>query len=318
MSYLALSNSGEQKTASEFHDDYIISGVKCEKFMCPFCFTDLIAKAIYIDAPQGKSPHFSCFPGKPHRHGCDGYPLVNSKTTRDPKSRKTIKIGKEEFLFPEKLVLRSKASRNQPVGNLSNISTENTLEKVKERRDEAGKEGKSAKYTSSLIRSFASSHKEIISVVYEDARNENLSKEDRSKLLKEVLSKFPIELNRYETNYQLAFQGTKYFNKHPKIWNGRGVVEINGNTILILSNQATEYSDTDRKLELSFYISVENPDSLSKISAYHKSIIELLRKASESALNIRWYGYGLAKLLLNESLVLLEISNLDHLFVENI
>lgn len=318
MSDLALSDSGERKTASEFHDDYMMHGVEYQSFVCPFCFIGLVAKAIYIDGPQGISPHFSCFPKKPHINGCDGYPLIDGKTVKESKVSNKIKIGKDEFSFPEKLVSRSKPSQNKFIDDFSRLVENNDPEKVKERRDKAGRELGSAKYTSSIIRSFASSKKAIISLVYKYAKEEGLADGDRRTLLKESLSKAPIELDGYKTNYQVAFQGTKYFSKYKKIWNGSGVVKIKGNFIYILSDQHTEYSENDHRHELNFYVAVRIPGDLEASPAYHKTIVERLVKAREKELAVKWHSYGMAKLVLDKDSVLLGVDNLDHVFIEKI
>jgi hypothetical protein len=318
MSDLALSDSGERKTASEFHDDYILHGIEHKSFVCPFCFIGLVAKAIYIDGPQGKSPHFSCFPKKPHINGCDGYPLIDGKTAKESKPSNKIKIGKDEFSFPEKLVSRSKPSQNKFISDLSQIIKNDDPKKVEERRDRVGRELGRAKYTSSIIRSFASSKKAIISLVYKYAKEECLADEDRKNLLKESLSQAPIELDGYKKNYQVAFQGTKYFSKYNKIWNGKGVVKINGDFIYILSDQPTEYSEDDHQYKLNFYLALKIPDDLEVCPAYHKTIIERLTKAREKGLTVKWHGYGMAQLVLDKSSVLLNLDNLDHVFIEKI
>ncbi len=316
MSDLAANDYGEQKTASEFHDDYILHGIEHDKFICPFCFIGLVARAIYIDGPQGKSPHFSHFPKKPHVNGCDGYPLVEGKSIIGAKKINKIKIGKEEFSFPEKLVSRIKPVQDKFIEDLSGIIKVDTPEKVAGRRKKTGKEVGSAKYTSAIIRSFASSKKAIISLVYKFARNEKLSSEEIKTLLKDSLSQAPIELNGYRTNYQVAFQGTKYFSRYNKIWNGKGTVKINNNSIYIQSDQITEYTEDD--YELDFYMVVKIPDNLDAEPAYHRTIINRLFTAREKGISVKWFGYGAAAVVLDKKLVLLEMDNLDHVFIEKI
>ena len=318
MSDLAVNDKGEQKTASEFHDDFILYGIEHKSFVCPFCFIGLVAKAIYIDGPQGKSPHFSCFPKKPHINGCDGYPLVEGKSVRGVKESNKIIIGKEEFSFPEKLVSRSNPLQENFLSNLSALIEDNNPEIVAKRRKSAGKKVGGAKYTSSIIRSFASSKKAIISLVYKYAKDEELSSEERKILLKETLSQAPIELDGYKTNYQAAFQGTKYFSKYKKIWNGRGIVKIKDGIIYILSDQETEYKDEDDNYKLGFYVSLKIPENLEEQPAYHQTIINRLINAREKEVVVKWFAYGLASIVLDKRSVLLNIDNLDHLFIEKI
>lgn len=316
MSDLAVSDSGEQKTASEFHDDYIINRIKHESFACPFCFIGLVAKAIYIDGPQGKSPHFSCFPKKPHINGCDGYPLVDGKTTRGSKKDNKITIGKEEFSFPEKLVSRTKPSQEKFVNDLTVLIKENNPEKVAQRREKAGREAGNSKYTSAIIRSFASSKNAIIALVYKYAKDEELSNEERQVLLKSTLSQTPIELDGYKTNYQIAFQGTKYFSKYNKIWNGKGIVKIKSGIIYIRSDQNTKYDEDDYEYELSFFTEIKIPENLEEQPAYHQTIINRLLSAREKEIAVKWYAYGLASVVLDKEAILLKINNLDHVFIE--
>ena len=318
MSDLAVNDSGERQTASEFHDDYILHNIEHDKFICPFCFIGLIAKAIYIDGPQGKSPHFSHFKNKPHINGCDGYPLVEGKSAIGVKKSNKIKIGKEEFSFPEKLVSRSKPVQDQFIDNLIDIVKADTLEKVAGRRNKVGEEIGSAKYTSAIIRSFASSKKAIISLVYKFAKNEKLSNDERKALLKDTLSQAPIELDGYRTNYQVAFQGTKYFSQYGKIWNGKGTVKINNNSIYIMSDQITEYTENSSDYELDFYMAVKIPDNIDAEPAYHRMIIDRLLSAREKEVSVKWFGYGLATVVLDKKSVLLEMGNLDHVFIEKI
>jgi hypothetical protein len=318
MSDLAVTDFGEKKTASEFHDDYILYGTKHENFTCPFCMIGLVAKAIYIEGPQGKSPHFSHFPKKPHINGCDGYPIIDGKSIRGSKKKNTIKIGKEEFSFPEKLVPRTKPSQKKFIDNLEVIIRKDTPEKVKARRESTGEETGKAKYTSAIIRSFASSKKAIISLVYKYAKEEGLSDESRKALLKAALSQAPIELDGYHTNYQVAFQWTKYFSKYNKIWNGKGIVKINGNIIYIQSDQSTEYNQDGGIHELDFYMVVQIPEDFNVVPAYHRTIVDRLFKARKRNIKVHWYGYGLATVDLENNVVLLTIGNLDHVFIEKI
>ncbi|PXF32203.1 hypothetical protein WH50_05600 [Pokkaliibacter plantistimulans] len=318
MSDLAINDKGEQKAASEFHDDFILHGIQHASFVCPFCFIGLVAKAIYIDGPQGKSPHFSCFPQKPHINGCDGYPLVEGKSVKGEKKSNKIIIGKEEFLFPEKLVSRSKPSQGKFLNDLSELIKENNPEKVEKRREGVGKEVGSAKYTSSIIRSFASSKKAIISLVYKYAKDEELSSEERKLLLKDTLSQAPIELDGYKTNYQVAFQGTKYFSTYKKIWNGEGVVKIKDGIVYILSGQDTEYKHEDNSYELSFYTSLKIPENIEEQPAYHQTIINRLLNAREKELVVKWFAYGMASIVLDKKSVLLSIDNFDHVFIEKV
>ncbi|MFT5697923.1 MAG: hypothetical protein ACI8ZB_000777 [Desulforhopalus sp.] len=318
MSDLAVNGCGERKTASEFHDDYILHGIKHDKFICPFCYIGLVARAIYIDGPQGKSPHFSHFPKKPHINGCDGYPLVEGKSVIGAKKFNKIKIGKEEFSFPEKLVSRSKPAQDKYINDLSDIIKADTPEKVTGRREKIGKEVGSAKYTSAIIRSFASSKKAIISMVYKFAKDEKLSNDERKALFKDALSQAPIELDGFRTNYQVAFQGTKYFSRYNKIWSGKGTVKINNNSIYILSDQITEYTEDDSDYELDFYMAVQIPDNLDTKPAYHRTIIDRLYTAREKEIPVKWYGYGSATVVLDKKSVLLDMDNLDHVFIEKI
>jgi hypothetical protein len=316
MSDIAIGDSNEQKTASEFHDDYILHRIKFENFTCPFCMIGLVARAIYIDGPQGKSPHFSHFPKKPHINGCDGYPLVDGKSVKGRKKENKIKIGKEEFSFPEKLVSRQSQSQKKLIAELNTIVNSNTPEKINIRRERVGKETGKAKYTSAMIRSFASSKKAIISLVYKYAKEEKLSNDDRKALLKQTLSQAPIELDGYHTNYQVAFQGTKYFSQHNKIWNGKGLVKINGDRVYVLSDQATEYRENENSYELDFYMSIKIPEDMSLHPAYHQTVVNRLLKARQSEIPVKWFGYGMACTAIDKGAVLLSIENLDHIFIE--
>lgn len=318
MSDLALSETGEQKTASEFHDDYILSGVKHERFICPFCYVGLVAKAIYIDGPQGKSPHFSCFPKKPHINGCDGYPLVDGKTTKETKRTNKIRIGKEEFVFPEKLVPRSVTSKEKFIDNMKAILDSNEGKNVEKRRWIAGKEVGRARYTSSIIRSFASSKKKIISLAYQYAKEENLSDDERSELIRSALTQAPIELEGYKTNYKTAFQGTMYLSKYKKIWDGKGKVKISDSIIYIISNQPTLHEIDEVNLKLDFYVKIRTPDNLDSLSRYHRSLVDRLLLARTKESTVRWFAYGMALLEKEKNAVLLTIDNLDYFFVEKI
>ena len=318
MSDLAISNNGDEKTASEFHDDYVLHGTKHESFSCPFCMIDLVPKAIYITGPQGKSPHFSHFPKNPHINGCDGYPLVDGKSVKGTKKENSIKIGKEEFSFPEKLVARTKPSQKKFIDDLEEVIRTDAPTKVQSRREKVGETTGSAKYTSAVIRSFASSKKAIISIVYKYAKEKELSNEDRKVLLKEVLSQAPIELDGYKTNYQAAFQWTKYFSKYHKIWNSKGSVLINENRVYIRSDQVTKYCEHGDVHELEFFMALEIPEDINAVPAYHRNIIDRLTKARRNDLNVNWFGYGLATIDLEKNVVLLEIDNLDHVFIETI
>jgi hypothetical protein len=225
----------------------------------------LVARAIYIDGPQEKYPHFSHLPNKPHINGCDGFPVVDGKSTKDVKPKNRIKIGKEYFSFPEKLVSRKNPSQKRLLEDLSKVIQNDTSENVKKRRVKTGEEIGKAKYTSAIIRSFASSKKAIISIIYKYAKEENISDDERKLLFKEALSQAPIELDGYHTNYQSAFQGTKYFSKYNKIWNGKGSAKINENTIYILSNQITEYKEDNENYELSFYMVIQIPEDINAV-----------------------------------------------------
>ena len=316
MSDLAITNTGLRKTASEFHDDFILDGVKYNEFYCPFCEIRLIAKAIYIDGPQGKSPHFSCFPGKPHVYGCNGYPIVNGKTTKSNSIGNKVKIGQDEFQFPEKLVPRSvqiekkedKISHKSPVMNPSEI--------VRRKRSYVGKQVGKAKYTSSLIRSFAKSYKAVISRCYKYSETNKLTTKERTSFIKSILTQMPIELDGYQTNYQTAFQGTRFFSEYPKIWNGHGKVLINDEVLHLKSCQKCEYRIENDVKELDFYISITIPDSLELCPAYYKTIINRLKKAHESNEKVRWFAYGVAKLIADKKVILLSISVLDHVFIQ--
>lgn len=318
MSDLAICESGEQKTASEFHDDYVLYGMKHKDFICPFCYIELVAKAIYVDGPQGKSPHFSCFPKKPHVNGCDGYPLVDGKTARKSRKDKKVRIGKEEFSFPEKLVPRSEPSARKFVDASSRAIKSNDPNKVAQRRSRAGEEVGSARYTSSLIRSFASSRKAIISRVYKYAREENLSDDEIKVRIKSALSQAPIDLEGYQTTYRSAFQGTRYHSKYKKIWNGKGSVIIKDNVVYILSNDATEYEADGSKQALKFYVRIEIPQMLEELPRYHQDMINRLLIAREQEAAVKWFGYGLASIKLDKNAVLLRMGNLDHFFVEKV
>ena len=318
MSDIAKTNCGIEKTASEFHDDFILYGLKYEEFYCPFCFIGLFAKGIYIEGPQGKSPHFSHFPKKPHRNGCDGYPIVNGESTKGTKAENKIKIGKDEFSFPEKLVPRSKVVQKKFVEDLSKILEADTTEKVKERREKAGKERGASKYTSALVRSFASSRKAIIALVYKLATKEKLSNKDRSKLLKETLSQVPLDLNGYKTNYQSAFYGTKFFIQYTKIWFGKGTVKINAKKVYILSEQKTVLEKEGETKELDFYVTVNIPEELDKQPACHRTVIQRLVSGREKNMLVKWYGLGDATLREEQGVVVVEINNLDHIFIEKI
>lgn len=316
MSDLALSENNEQKTASEFHDDYITTGSKCENFVCPFCYIDLVAKAIYTDGPQGKSPHFSCYPKKPHVNGCDGYPLVDGKTVKEKKRNNKVRIGKEDFIFPEKLVPRRQSTKDKFVDDMEKIvdrSKENDIEK---RRKKAGREIGSAKYTSSIIRSFASSKKKIISLVYAYARDQNLADNERRELIKSSLAQAPIELDGYRTNYQNAFRGTMYYSGAKKIWNGKGAVKVRGPVIYIISGQITKHETEDIEYELDFYIRIKIPDNLDDLLGIHRTHIDRLLLARQQNNAVKWSAYGLATLELEKNAVLLDLTDLDHFFVE--
>ena len=315
MSDLAITKTGLMQTASEFHDDFILYKKKYDDFTCPFCSVGLVPKAVYIEGPQGKSPHFSCYPKKPHINGCDGYQIFNGKSAKSSSTRNKIKIGKEEFQFPEKLVSRKKeTSKND---DNANICIEiDSVEKVRPRRESTVLGDEKAKYTSSLIRSFAASYKAIISLCYRYAKENKLEDKKRKKLIKKSLTKAPLDLEGYQTNYQAAFKGTKFFCKYSRIWNGTGDVLINEDRIYIRSNQICEYKNEYEVKKLTFYIFIQIPIDLKSRPAYHQTTINRLIRARENKNQVRWFAYGAPELVLDKKSVLLNIHNFDHLFIE--
>lgn len=315
MSDLAITNTGLRKTASEFHDDFILYGARYDEFNCPFCKIGLIAKAIYIDGPQGKSPHFSCFPRKPHINGCDGYPIVNGKTAKSNSTNNKVKIGKEEFRFPEKLVPRSNQIEKKEDNTCDRSRVIDPVKIVRRKREYLGKEVGKSRYTSCLIQSFAASYKAVISQCCKYAENNSLKAKERASLIKDILTQMPIDLDGYQTNYQKAFSGTRFFSKYSKIWNGNGDVLINKGDLYIKSCQKCKYGVKNDTKELDFYVAIKTPDNLESCPAYHKTIINQLKKAQESNEQVRWFAYGAHKLLTDKEVILLTISVLDYVFV---
>ena len=316
MSDLAITKTGIRKTASEFHDDFILYRIKYDVFKCPFCEIGLVGKGIYKEEPQAKSPHFACFSGKPHINSCDGYPLVDGKLTISSPERNKIKIGKKKFSFPEKLVLRntSSVSEENQAKNQDEFN-EDPVHTVRKRRNKAGKEVGEAKYTSSLVRSFAAPYKEIISCCYKYAEEKKLDEKQRSKLIKETLTKAPLELDGYLTNYNSAFKDTKFFSRYSKIWNGFGKVLIKNETFYIRSKQDCELRDNDSSKTFPFYISIQIPSSLDSGPAYHKDTIKRLNQAVESKQTVRWFVFGTPNIISEKALVLLNIENIDHVVI---
>jgi hypothetical protein len=320
MSDLAITNTGLRRTASEFHDNFILHGEIYNNFNCPFCEIALIPKAIYIEGPQGKSPHFACFPRKPHINGCDGYPIVNGKTNKSNAANNLVKIGQEEFQFPEKLVPRSHQIKKKEDNIFDRIQVINPAEIVRRKREHIGMELGKSIYSSSLIRSFAASYLKVIALCYQYAKKNNLNDQKRASLIKYVLTKMPIELDGCKSNYQAAFKGTKFFNKNSKIWNGNGEVLINQSYLYIKSSQKCEYKAEKDIKELDFYVSIKIPENLESHPKYHKEIINELKRAQERNQKVRWFAYGAPKtpdLSSGREAILLTISVLDHVYISS-
>lgn len=319
MSDLAVSDTGIKKTASEFHDDHILYDIEYKSFSCPFCEIPLFAKAIYIDGPQGKSPHFSCFKGSPHINGCDGYPTIDGKTTKTTATQNKIKIGKEEFLFPEKLILRRvQNTESAPAIDADEEQHISAEQKVKKRRAQAGKEVGKAKYSSSLIRSFASSYKAILSKCYDYAAENKLNSSDRNKLFKEVLSQAPIDLDGFRTNYQTAFANTRFFSKHSRIWHGLGDLLVNQNSIVIKSTQKCKYETEGEQRELDVYVKIGIPNNLEGLPIYHRTTINRLLNARARESQVKWFSYGKMDIDPENRFLVVLIDNLDHVFIEKL
>jgi hypothetical protein len=251
-----------------------------------------------------------------HINGCDGYPIVNGKSAKSQLANNKVKIGKEEFQFPEKLVSRSSQFRKNEDTNYDMHRATNSVEIVKKRREYIGKEEGKAKYTSSLIRSFAASRKAVLLLCYKYAENNGLKPDERDSLIKNILTQMPIDLDGYQTNYQVAFKGTKFFSPYSKIWNGYGDVLINKGNLYIKSCQKCEYKVENDIKELDFYVAIKIPGNLEACPKYHKTIINRLKNAQERNEQVRWFAYSAPEFLTDKEVILLNINALDHVFIQ--
>ncbi len=317
MSDIAITKTGIQKSASEFHDDYILYRLEYDSFSCPFCGIALMAKAIYIEGPQGKSPHFSCFKNKPHINGCDGFPLLDGQSTKSSSKKNKLTIGKEDFYFPEKLVPRRNTSGDKESPKETQRDKELRPEdEVRKKRERCGREVGKARYTSALIRSFAASYKAIVSTCFKYAKENKLGNQERNELIKNSLSQAPIELDGFSTTYQVAFKSTKYFSNYSRIWNGTGELLIKQDQIYVKSNILCLYKENEQEVELPVYLKIQIPESLDDEPAYHRTTINRLINARRSEKSVKWFAYGKLQPHVEEEYISLEINNLDYIFIE--
>gem|GEM_PF-3510913 len=307
MSELALGDNGQIKSASEFHDLYIKNTTKHITFTCPFCKVRLFGKAIYVDGPQGKSPHFSCYPQEPHVNGCDGYPTIDGKSTIHLEQTCKTVIGKETFSLPEKLVVKAAPNNKKHTIQTTNG---NESEQVKEKRAQAGRERGTVKYTSSLIRSFVIARNTLLKEIYNHAKSNKLSGAERNELIEKTLTKAPINLDGNSTNYNKAFQRTTYFSGQNKIWYGESVISKYDDFIYIL-NKSTIKNGKDT---LEFSIKIQIPRNIILTSKRHQSIIHFLTKAIKDKSKLKWYCYGKASINPDGKTAELNIDNLDHVY----
>lgn len=318
MSDLAVAeNNFVWRTASEFHDDFILNEIKHENFSCPFCEIRLVAKAIYIHEPQAKSPHFSCFPHKHHLNGCDGYPLVNGKSIESTSHNKKIKIGKKEFQFPEKLTARRNNTTTIERNLIDKEETSlNEIEIVRRRRERAGKEVGEAKYTTSLVRSFAKAYKKVLKLCYEKAKKKQFTKEQRQEFINKKLKEIPIDLgdNSEVNDYQAAFKGTKYFYYNMRIWNGEGSVSINAEKNIIRIQSSQDCQPTKEEVPVPFNIFIKIPKDIENRPAYDRDTISKLISAADNMDEIRWFVCGSAEIAESRKNIRLIVEDPKHIF----
>lgn len=314
MSNLAKSDDGEVKTASEFRDEYMISGVKYEDFRCPFCNVRLVAKAIYMDKVQIRSPHFGLFQHQLHAEGCDGYPIKGNKSLKVVSKRHTVTIGSEVFEFPEKLTNRKISTNNSHSNVLDNKLSSATASSIIQKRKAVGLKGESHKYTSSLLQSFVKSRDRVLIALYEASKEKGMSQESQNNFISQTLREIPLELGSYRLNYNTGFQITSFFTGFSRIWLGEGKVQIDDKQIRIISSKPMQIGKSKTEPKVEFQVVV--PLCLFAISnlKYHLSIKDDLYASKV----IKWYCYGTAKHDIQQNLVTLTLSNLDHIYLKKV
>ena len=304
MSDLAKTEGGVTKTALEYRDEYLINEVKYENFYCPFCNIPLIAKAIYIEGVQKKSPHFGVFPSRNHLEECDGYPMQNNRSLKAKSKRSNIKIGGELFEFPEKFTT---ASPPQP-SNARKLDTHIKAESIEKKRKAFGAKPPSHKYTSSLLQSFVKSRAKIFSVLYGLHKKNKANLPDRSNFISQQLATIPLELNGNQLNYNTAFRNTKYFTSKGVIWEGKGEIRKENKHYVLTSNEAT--TNGNDKANFRVVIPLELFTSSGKKSHL------LLKETLEEKKSAKWFCYGSATHDKAKRMVVLTPSNLNHIFLQ--
>jgi len=306
--------NGHVASASEFRGYFLNHGLKFDNFACPFCGITLVAKAIYAQGKQGRSPYFSCKPREDHILGCNGWPFID-------KQKKNEIIGRSVFIkknmsVPEELVMRpTYTSQTRHINTVVSL----TEEIVNERRRSSSYQAFLSKYSSRLIRAFSEAWTDLMIECYKSEKN--YSKAEFRDFIKSKLSAHPLKLLGKELTYHDAFRDTR----HPDwvtgnyIYHGKGIIEVGHSGFIISSNVDAEYKqNSSQKIEnIPVKVEVNLPLDLNELAQYHRCLYGQLKDIADSGNFIKWFALGEMKPVGNPlKQYTLEVSNLDWLYVK--
>ncbi len=307
---------GYVATASEFRDLFIRDGIRLRNFVCPFCKVPLIAKAIYMQELQARSPHFAVWPGKEHLYGCNGMPQIETKDTETP-PRHTFE--KQYMDIPEELVLRPNSAFKR-----SRVSTQNkpsiTEEDVRQMRNSPAFRVFSSRHTSRLVRPFAEAWSKLMKDCYDARRSNKLSDDEFKKLVRKTLGAHSIKiLKQNAMTYHDGFRDVQHPNwaLGARIFHGNGTAQKTARGFIITADkQAMRENDIDESVELLpalVRIACHNTE----LPKLHENLVCQLNELSASGDMFKWFVVGEMKFFYNPiKHFAIIVSNLDLIYIK--
>jgi hypothetical protein len=244
MPYIALNEYDQEVTSFQCLDEFRREGTEYQRFRCPFCEVDYIAKGIYNGSKIGKAPHFSLGKGGKHVGNCDGDVLMVAPAVDSVKL--TRKVVKREFEVPEVLVAKP-SKRAVTLGPKGGPALPPSEEEIKRRRRRAAEKYGVARFSSSLLASFIEAKAHLVTEGFKQAEEQGLEGADKGAFVSTFSSSYPLQLFEQKLTYASAFWRANYprIGRSERIFQAvKGVVEISSNGFTITSTPAATIQAT--------------------------------------------------------------------------
>lgn len=305
----------EERTAYEYRELYIDQGVIFERFRCPFCQVPLTPVNLYKTEEVARSPHFRA-DKEPHRHGCDGSPMLFGKWDQKSVIRR---VEKRRFYLPEALVPRRPMTTHVAQSLYGALGKPDEHEVSRRRQEAAGRLGP-AVYRTSLIRSVAIAFLGVFKESYKQQKYNDWSEERRRKWAMNLLKESRLTLyDGFTLTYQNAIRNTRFPPPpKPRIFHGWGLVtrakHTKDHTEYILEpDTMVEHAEGEEVKHYRVEITIRMTHE-SEPTGSQRLTIRKLEKASIQGLQVRWFAYGLMYRK-DGGVYGMIVENIDHLYL---